>query len=120
MLDWDASTWFYTPVEQHADFTQLEKLPAVQLKVSVQHATAGDEGLARVRLSNPSPHLAFAVHLRLTRGTNGREILPILWDDNYFALLPSETREITARYSRGSTSKPVLWVDGWNVTPSKH
>ncbi len=120
VLDWDASTWFYTPVEQHADFTQLEELSPVKLEVSAQHETVGDEGLTRVRLSNPSPHLAFAVHLRLTHGSNGREILPILWDDNYFSLLPGETREITARYPRRrTTSKAVVWVDGWNVSASK-
>jgi hypothetical protein len=26
------------------------------------------------------------------------EILPVLWQDNYFALLPGETRQITATF----------------------
>ncbi len=118
VLDWDASTWFYTPVKQHADFTALSKLPAVELRVSARHQTEGDQGRTWVRLSNPSPHLAFAVHLRLTRGEGGDEVLPILWDDNYFELLPGQTREIGARYQLADlkSSEPVVEVDGWNVS----
>ncbi len=118
VLDWEASTWFYTPVKQHADFTGLTRLPAVELEVAVRHETEGEEGRTRVRLSNPSPHLAFAVYLRLTRGEGGREVLPILWQDNYFALLPGEAREIVARYRAGDqkSSQPVITVGGWNVS----
>ncbi len=116
VLDWAASTWFYTPVEQHADFTALERLPGVELEVSAEHAVDGEAGRTRVRLRNPSPHLAFAVHLRLL-GKGGREVLPILWDDNYFALLPGESREIGARYRAGAdTAAPAVEVGGWNVT----
>ena len=118
VLDWKASTWFYTPAKQHADFTALEQLPPVELEVSARHESDGDEGRTRVRLSNPSPHLAFAVHLRLTRGEGGDEVLPILWDDNYFELLPGESREIGARYRLADlkSQPPVLEVGGWNVS----
>ena len=118
VLDWEASTWFYTPVKRHADFTDLERLPAVELEVSVEHETDGDQGRTRVRLSNPTSHLAFAVHLRLTRGEGGPEVLPILWQDNYFELLPGASREIGASYRVGDlkTSQPFVAVDGWNVS----
>ena len=33
------------------------------------------------------------------------EILPVLWQDNYFALLPGETRQVTATYRTGDASK---------------
>jgi exo-1,4-beta-D-glucosaminidase len=45
------------------------------------------------------------------------EILPVLWEDNYFALLPGETRQVKASYSlksRGNTA-PMVEVEGWNV-----
>ncbi len=118
VLDWQASTWFYTPAKQHADFTMLARLPPVELEVSARHATDGDEGRTRVRLSNPTSHLAFAVHLRLTAGEGGGEVLPILWDDNYFELLPGVSREIGARYlpSDLKASEPFVKVGGWNVS----
>jgi len=47
------------------------------------------------------------------------EILPVLWQDNYFALLPGETRELTAT-SLESDAGPrpkIVEVDGWNIAP---
>ena len=42
----------------------------------------------------------------------------MLWQDNYFELMPGEEREITASYSkdrlRGAT--PYVGVDGWNIS----
>jgi exo-1,4-beta-D-glucosaminidase len=118
VMDWDAPTWYYTPATSYADLTGLEKLPPVELQVSTKFETEGDEGLARVTVENPTPHLAFAVRLRLTRGEEGPEVLPILWQDNYFELLPGETRQIVGRYQVEDLegAEPFLAVDGWNVT----
>jgi len=70
-----------------------------------------------VRVENVGDTLAFLVRLKLTRGKGGDEILPVLWQDNYFELFPRETREIRATYSlvdlAGAT--PELEVTGWNV-----
>ncbi len=117
-LDWDASTWFYTPARSYADFTGLTRLPPVELRVAVRHETTGEEGRTRVRLENPTESLAFAVRLQLTRGEGGREVLPILWQDNYFELLPGASREIEARYRFDDLqgAEPVVSVDGWNVS----
>jgi exo-1,4-beta-D-glucosaminidase len=51
------------------------------------------------------------------RSSDGKEILPVLWQDNYFSLLPGETRELTAEYRQSDlhNSKPTVSVDGWNV-----
>ena len=119
-LDWEASTWFYTPVKRHADFTALERLPPVELEVSARHAATQERGTTTVTLRNPTRHLAFAVYLRLTRGEGGREVLPILWQDNYFELLPGATREIQASYRVADLkgSEPHLEVGGWNIVSS--
>jgi exo-1,4-beta-D-glucosaminidase len=69
-----------------------------------------------VTLENPSKSLAFFVRLKLDKGPKGEEILPIIWGDNYFSLLPGEKREVTATYrSSEAGTKPVLEVSGWNV-----
>ncbi|MEM7587757.1 MAG: hypothetical protein AAF560_30495, partial [Acidobacteriota bacterium] len=120
VLDWNASTYYHTPVKTHADLTGLSQLPPVELEVAATHAVEGDEGVTRVRVENPTGHLAYAVHLRLMRGENGEEVLPILWQDNYFPLLPGESREIEARYkvSDLAGASPVVEVGGWNVAGS--
>jgi exo-1,4-beta-D-glucosaminidase len=45
------------------------------------------------------------------------ETLPVLWQDNYFELLPGETRQITATYgtSDAGSAAPTVELEGWNV-----
>jgi len=76
--------------------------------------------VARVTVQNPSSHLAFFIHLQVTKGQGGEEVLPVLWDSSYFSLMPGESREITATYLGADAlgSNPVLEVDGWNVPPA--
>jgi exo-1,4-beta-D-glucosaminidase len=79
-----------------------------------------------VTVHNPTSTLALAVHLMVNKSSNGRvsregeednEILPVLWQDNYFALLPGEARQVTATYRLGDKSKatPSVEIEGWNV-----
>ena len=51
-----------------------------------------------VFIENQGPALAFGVRLKVTKGPDGDEVLPVLWEDNYFALLPGERRTVTATY----------------------
>jgi exo-1,4-beta-D-glucosaminidase len=79
-----------------------------------------------VTLRNPSRTLAFGIRLKVNRTTSGRvgrhvlrddEVLPVLWQDNYFSLLPGESRQVTALYKTGDLgrSSPAVEVEGWNV-----
>ena len=78
-----------------------------------------DEANSRVRVTikNPSERLAFQVHLGIRPKNETAEILPVLWDDNYFELMPGESREISARYFSADAldGAPELIVDGWNI-----
>ena len=134
-LDWGASerdptgeyhisTW--TPTKTFADYTALNTLPEVDLDVTAQTRRGEQETSTSVSLHNPSPSLAFAVRLKVetppskwvSRETSEEnEILPVLWQDNYFPVLPGETREVTATYSSKALgqSAPVIEVGGWNV-----
>ena len=114
-LEWEKSTYYHTPTKTFADYTALDSLPLVQLKI----ASASKEGATTVTVSNPGRSLAFGVRLKVVRDTDKEEILPVLWEDNYFALLPGETRRITAEYAPKDLGKarPVVEVEGWNVKP---
>ena len=97
-LDWEKSNWYTTPTATYADFTALKQLPKVKLNVTTSSERKGDEEVTRVAIENPSKNLAFFVRLKVDKGRGGEEILPVLWQDNYFSLMPGEKREITARY----------------------
>jgi exo-1,4-beta-D-glucosaminidase len=120
VLDWDNSTWYATPTKSFSDLTALASLPEVEVKAAAASEVQGLDGITRVHVENPSSKLAFSVHLRVIRsaGTpDEAELLPVLWQDNYFALLPGEKRDVTATYRAADAAKlPVtVRIDGWNV-----
>ncbi|MBV9927277.1 MAG: glycosyl hydrolase family 2 [Acidobacteria bacterium] len=120
-LDWEHSTWYYTPASAYADYTQLASLPPAALNVSGRVVRRGEDEVAHVTLENTGRGLAFFVRLQVQRGPGGEEVLPVLWQDNYVSLLPGERREVTARYRARDLqgARPSLAVGGWNV-PLKH
>jgi exo-1,4-beta-D-glucosaminidase len=116
-IDWGKSNWYVTPISMPADYTSLSKLPSVKVTASLRTETSGGQRISHVTISNPSKDLAFFIRLKLDKARTQDEILPILWDDNYFSLLPGETREVAARYSirDSGPDAPMLEIKGWNV-----
>jgi len=116
-LDWDKSTWYYTPTKTFADYTALNSLPEVDLNVMARSEARGSERITTVTLRNPGRTIAFSVHLKVKKGPEGDEVLPVLWQDNYFALLPGESRQFTASYSAKDLGRAAAFieVDGWSV-----
>jgi exo-1,4-beta-D-glucosaminidase len=112
-LDWDKSTWYYTPTRTFADFTALNQLPPANVEIS----SVTRQGATTVTLRNAGHTLAFGVHLAVKKGTGGEEVLPVLWEDNYFSLLPGETRRVSATYSARDLGRaaPVVEADAWNM-----
>jgi exo-1,4-beta-D-glucosaminidase len=116
VLDWEHSR-SGTPTLFYSDLMGLKTLPAAELKGKSRTKQQGEYNLTTVRLENPTNHLAFFVHLRINKGSRGGEVLPIVWEDNYFSLMPGERKEATASYRRADLqgATPVVQVDGWNV-----
>ena len=110
-LDWAKGNWYTTPTKTFADYTALQTLPKPQLKVD----STSKPGSTTVTVTNPGKTLAFGVRLKVNRASDGEEVLPVLWEDNYFALLPGQTRQITATYAAKDlgTAKPVVTAEPW-------
>ncbi|HEY7617018.1 MAG TPA: glycoside hydrolase family 2 TIM barrel-domain containing protein, partial [Terriglobales bacterium] len=87
-LDWEKSEWYVTPTASFADYSALQSLPKVQLKITSHTERTGEDAVTHVAVENPSKNLAFFVRLKLSKGSGAEEILPVLWQDNYFSLLP--------------------------------
>ena len=120
------------PSKTFADYTALNTLPLVELEVTAQSRTEGAQGSTIVTVRNPSRALAFGIRLKVKRapGGGGRgnggggnrggvaddEVLPVLWQDNYFSLLPGESRQVAATYHASDLrTTPLVEVEGWNV-----
>jgi exo-1,4-beta-D-glucosaminidase len=118
-LDFAKSEWYYTPLSAYGDFTALQEVPNATVRAAASWGEEGNDRLARVKVENTGKTLALMTRLRILRGKGGPEVLPVFWEDNYFALLPGETRNVTVkiRKSDGNNEPLALAVDGYNVTP---
>ena len=117
-LDWKKRRGTaYTPQKDYGDITALSQLPAVKLTLTERVFPRASKAVMHVTVKNPSKEVAFMVHLRLTRGKGGEDVVPVFWDDNYVTLLPGEHCELTATYEPSALAgaPPVVEVDGWNV-----
>jgi exo-1,4-beta-D-glucosaminidase len=117
VLDWkNKQDTVYTPQAEFGDLTGLATLPEVKLDVTSSSKMDAAKNTTHVTVKNLDNSIAFMVHLRATR-KGGSDITPILWDDNYFSLLPGEQREVTATYAASALGgdSAVLEVEGFNV-----
>jgi exo-1,4-beta-D-glucosaminidase len=116
-LAWNKSNWYVTPTSTYADFSALRQLPKVTLKISSRTEPIGQESVTHVMLENPSRSLAFFIRLKVNKGNGGPEVLPVIWQDNYFSLLPGEKREVSAIYRTQDlgNAAPTVELSGWNL-----
>jgi len=119
-MDWsvehEQSHPYYSDVTSYSDLSMLNQLKKVHLDASASARGLTDGKEVRVQVQNPSGGLAFQVHLSIVDDKSGEEILPVLWEDNYFSLLPGESRVVVARYSPAANVGHVrLEVNGWNT-----
>ena len=118
VLDWkNKQDTVYTPQAEFGDLTGLATLPEVKLDVTSSSKADAAKNTTRVTVKNLDNSIAFMVHLRATRNKGGTDITPILWEDNYFSLLPGEQREVTATYPASALGgdSAVLEVEGFNI-----
>jgi exo-1,4-beta-D-glucosaminidase len=125
-LDWsrarksDATTLGFLPLSGYADYRALQDLPPVSLTHSERTADA-DQGTGdkatEVAVTNQSNAIAVMVRLKLVReGAGGAEVLPVFWEDNYFLLLPHESRTVVGRYRAADLggATPAVEVQSFN------
>jgi len=69
-------------------------------------------------ITNPasSPAVAFAIRVQAVKASNGEEILPVFTNDNYFSLLPGESRDIHIEFNADVivNDTPKLLVQPYN------
>ena len=120
VLDFAKTEWYYTPQTDFADFSSLQELPKARVRATLRPAAATEHDAAfQVTLENTSKGVIFLTRMRLVKGKERSEILPVFWTDNYISLLPGEKREVSAnlRKSDLAGAQPELLVDGWNLEP---
>jgi hypothetical protein len=82
------------------DFTALNTLPKAELKTSSKLIRKNGEAeiQAAITLPKSAKGVAFAVHVQAVRASDGERILPALMNDNYFTLMPGETKNLSITF----------------------
>ena len=112
-----SENFYWLSSRQPTDFSPLNRLPMAKVEMSQSFERRGDQTVAHVRLVNSGRGLAFFMSLVVTRGPGGDEVMPIFWDDNYFSLLPGQSKEINATFATEDLqgASPVVELGGWNI-----
>jgi len=95
IIDYENTTWYYTPVREYSDFSAIGDLKSVEPEASAEEKG----GRVFVRIKNPSDTIAFFVTLR---ASDGNTTVPSFWSDNCVSLLPGEERVIEGSVMEGS------------------
>lgn len=74
-------------------FSDIDKLPKAQLKVLTETRVLNGKAVLQVAVSNPSKHLCFFTELKL-QDEKGGAVAPAFYSDNFFSLLPGESKNI--------------------------
>lgn len=108
---------FYVQSRRDTDFRALNQLPQVQLQTRQQIARRGRGYRGTVTVTNPSATPVLMIRLNL-KGDDGEQILPVLYSDNYFALMPGESRDIEVSFGDEDTrgTQPRVEVSAFNAT----
>jgi hypothetical protein len=109
---------FYWLADESSSYRQLNKLPAATLSATASSTVAGDTIHIHVQVQNRGTSAALANKLTLLEASNGSRILPVYFSDNYFSLMPGESRGIEIEYpAAAAQGAPQIALRGWNLSP---
>lgn len=103
------------------DYTALRQLPQVKLEVSTKANRRNGRWLLETQLRNPSDTPAVMIRLAAVRSRSGDRILPALYSDNYFTLMPGESVVVTTEVDEADCrgEEPAIRIDGFNVASAR-
>ena len=107
---------FYWHARQPEQLQALNTLEKTDLQGRLHVSVRGPQMAIDCKLSNPSSTPVLAIKLTLRDAETRQRILPVYYEDNYFSLLPGESRRI--HLECGSVAHPEVTLDGWNVKPA--
>lgn len=108
---------FYLAGKEEGNFQSLTKIPQVSLTRNVTFTKDGDNWIAKGTIKNETDTPAVFLRLKVTGNKSNDLILPIMYSDNYFSLMPGEEKaiEITFKDEDSRGEQPVLTIEGINA-----
>lgn len=112
---------FYVRGKESGNYQSLLDLPYVQLTNNIKVVREGDEWVLEGTVKNESSMPALMIRLAVKGDKTACMMAPVMYNDNYFSLMPGESKQIHITMSHADTQgeKPTLEITGFNVTNDK-
>lgn len=107
---------FYLRSQEANNYQELKKLPKANLSSKMSYTELNREWNGKVTITNKSDVPALMIRLNVVGG-DGEQILPMIYSDNYFSLMPDESKEVTLQWADRDTrgKKAKVMISGYNV-----
>ncbi|WP_256013699.1 glycosyl hydrolase 2 galactose-binding domain-containing protein [Desertivirga xinjiangensis] len=109
---------FYWRGSNRKDFTALNQLKKVDLKVNSKTKKADGKYFIDAQITNPasSPSVAFGIRIQALKARSREQILPAVISDGYFSLLKGETKTVRIEFDEDvlGNDTPQLKVEPYN------
>lgn len=92
-----SDNFYWRNGEQELDYSALQALPKADISGEIVESTV--DGMT-LNVKNNSATVAFGNRIRLVNAVTGERILPAPMNDNFFTLLPGESKMITIKTPR--------------------
>ena len=102
---WKKADWWGIPMSGYANLGFVTNLPKAKVEMTSE---ATDNGIL-VKLENKGAAVAYQLILKAV-GSDGNLIGGAIWEDNFFSLVPGESRTVLCR-EKGAD----IILDGWNL-----
>jgi Exo-beta-D-glucosaminidase Ig-fold domain/Glycosyl hydrolases family 2/F5/8 type C domain/Glycosyl hydrolases family 2, sugar binding domain len=111
------STNFYMRGVEQGNYRALRSLSKARVRTHTMMEQHGNRWLLTTELQNTSAWPALMVRLKAVREITGDRILPVIYEDNYIALMPGERRSVSTEVNQADTrgEKPRIVLEGFNV-----
>jgi hypothetical protein len=112
---------FYWSCAKGGSCEALNELPSIKLVAKADQSRNQGDRQIRVQITNPTQNVALAIRLKVQRADSGARVLPVFYSDNYFSLLPGESRTVSVTFKETNLAgaAPRLIAEGWNIPPEE-
>ncbi|HTI92451.1 MAG TPA: glycoside hydrolase family 2 TIM barrel-domain containing protein [Puia sp.] len=111
---------FYWLPDSSGTYSGLQHIGKAKPTISINRSNAASSPSGQNRLTvtlrNPAGGpVAFFNRISLVDAKTKQRLLPVFYSDNYFSILPGESKTVTLDYTSQKGETPMVSVRGWNV-----
>ncbi|MBR5056458.1 MAG: hypothetical protein IKX03_04610 [Bacteroidales bacterium] len=98
---------FYWQGVEEGNWQALRRLPQPSLSI---HRSRAGKGLYKVRIENRGKTPALMLRLKAVDSGTQDLVLPIWYSDNYFSIMPGESKEVEVRVDASNWDKRIVFA----------